>query len=107
MDSDQVRTGETAHLTRPVESRSPEGPIENPQRNLLSVRSPKRLAITSAISTVSPGMTTTRGRYDEMLDLYPDRVNPGALWGSTRAQRLFLDGSCCAIDWNGVGLNNN
>jgi glyoxylase-like metal-dependent hydrolase (beta-lactamase superfamily II) len=31
--------------------------------------------------------TTTAARelYDEMLELYPDRVNPGALWSSARA----------------------
>ncbi len=32
------------------------------------------------------GMTTTaRGLYDKMLELYPDPVNPGALWSSARA----------------------
>ncbi len=29
--------------------------------------------------------TTARELYDEMLELYPDRVNPGALWSSARA----------------------
>ena len=29
--------------------------------------------------------TTARGLYDKMLELYPDRVNPGALWLSARA----------------------
>jgi hypothetical protein len=31
--------------------------------------------------------TTTNARelYDQMLELYPDRVNPGALWTSARA----------------------
>jgi len=28
---------------------------------------------------------TARELYDEMLELYPDRANPGALWGSARA----------------------
>jgi glyoxylase-like metal-dependent hydrolase (beta-lactamase superfamily II) len=28
--------------------------------------------------------TTAQERYDEMLRLYPDRVNPGALWSSAR-----------------------
>ena len=28
---------------------------------------------------------TARELYDEMLELYPDRVNPGALWSSARA----------------------
>jgi hypothetical protein len=32
------------------------------------------------------GTTTARGLYDKMLELYPDRVNPGgALWLSARA----------------------
>jgi glyoxylase-like metal-dependent hydrolase (beta-lactamase superfamily II) len=29
--------------------------------------------------------TTARDLYDKMLELYPDRVNPGALWSSARA----------------------
>src|SRR2546428_8826588 len=29
--------------------------------------------------------TTARELYDKMLELYPDRVNPGALWSSARA----------------------
>ena len=28
---------------------------------------------------------TARELYDKMLELYPDRVNPGALWSSARA----------------------
>jgi hypothetical protein len=28
---------------------------------------------------------TARELYDQMLALHPDRVNPGALWGSARA----------------------
>ena len=33
--------------------------------------------------------TTARGLYDKMLELYPDRVNPGgALWLSARAVKL-------------------
>jgi len=31
------------------------------------------------------GTTTARELYDKMLELYPDRVNPGALWSSARA----------------------
>jgi len=34
------------------------------------------------------GMTTTaRELYDKMLELYPDRANPGSLWGSARAMK--------------------
>ena len=29
--------------------------------------------------------TTARELYDKMLELYPDRANPGALWGSAHA----------------------
>jgi hypothetical protein len=29
--------------------------------------------------------TTARELYDQMLALYPDRINPGALWSSARA----------------------
>ena len=31
--------------------------------------------------------TTTRELYDKMLSLYPDRVNPGSLWGSAQAAK--------------------
>jgi glyoxylase-like metal-dependent hydrolase (beta-lactamase superfamily II) len=34
------------------------------------------------------GMTTTaRELYDKMLEIYPDRANPGSLWGSARAAK--------------------
>ena len=31
--------------------------------------------------------TTARELYDKMLELYPDRANPGSLWGSARAAK--------------------
>ena len=31
--------------------------------------------------------TTPRELYDQMLSLYPDRVNPGSLWGSAKAAK--------------------
>src|SRR5260370_8260498 len=31
--------------------------------------------------------TTTRELYDKMLSLYPDRANPGSLWGSAKAAK--------------------
>ena len=31
--------------------------------------------------------TTARELYDEMLQLYPNRANPGSLWGSARAAK--------------------
>ena len=31
--------------------------------------------------------TTARQLYDAMLDLYPDRVNPGSLWGGANAAK--------------------
>jgi glyoxylase-like metal-dependent hydrolase (beta-lactamase superfamily II) len=34
---------------------------------------------------VAETTTTARELYDQMLSLYPDRVNPGALWSSARA----------------------
>ncbi len=34
--------------------------------------------------------TTARELYDKMLELYPDRVNPGALWLSARGQTVKL-----------------
>src|SRR2546427_690259 len=34
---------------------------------------------------VAKTSTTARELYDKMLELYPDRANPGSLWGSARA----------------------
>jgi hypothetical protein len=34
---------------------------------------------------VAGAATTARKLYDKMLELHPDRVNPGALWLSARA----------------------
>jgi hypothetical protein len=31
--------------------------------------------------------TTPRELYDKMLQLYPNRANPGSLWGSARAAK--------------------
>jgi hypothetical protein len=30
---------------------------------------------------------TARELYDEMLQLHPDRANPGSLWGAARAAK--------------------
>jgi glyoxylase-like metal-dependent hydrolase (beta-lactamase superfamily II) len=38
-----------------------------------------------AFDRVAETTTTARELYDQMLSLYPDRVNPGALWSSARA----------------------
>ena len=38
-----------------------------------------------AFDRVAETTTTARELYDQMLSLYPDRVNPGALWASARA----------------------
>jgi hypothetical protein len=32
-------------------------------------------------------MTTARELYDKMLELYPDRANPGSLWGSAHVAK--------------------
>jgi choline dehydrogenase len=37
---------------------------------------------------VAQTTTTARELYDQMLSLYPERVNPGALWSSARALKL-------------------
>jgi hypothetical protein len=31
--------------------------------------------------------TTARELYDKMLEIYPDRANPGSLWGAARAAK--------------------
>jgi glyoxylase-like metal-dependent hydrolase (beta-lactamase superfamily II) len=36
---------------------------------------------------VAKTSTTARELYDKMLELYPDRANPGSLWGSARAAK--------------------
>ena len=38
-----------------------------------------------AIDGLAQTTTTARELYDQMLSLYPERVNPGALWSSARA----------------------
>jgi glyoxylase-like metal-dependent hydrolase (beta-lactamase superfamily II) len=38
-----------------------------------------------AFDRLAESTTTARQLYDRMLELYPDRANPGALWGSARA----------------------
>ena len=38
-----------------------------------------------AFDRIAETTTTARELYDQMLSLYPDRVNPGALWASARA----------------------
>lgn len=37
--------------------------------------------------------TTVRELYDAMLELYPDRVNPGSLWGAAKAAKIPLTSS--------------
>jgi glyoxylase-like metal-dependent hydrolase (beta-lactamase superfamily II) len=36
---------------------------------------------------VAKTSATARDLYDKMLELYPDRANPGSLWGSARAAK--------------------
>ena len=38
-----------------------------------------------AIDRLAQTTTTARELYDQMLSLYPERVNPGALWSSAHA----------------------
>jgi hypothetical protein len=33
--------------------------------------------------------TTARELYDQMLSLYPERVNPGSLWASAKAAKAI------------------
>jgi hypothetical protein len=41
--------------------------------------------------------TTARELYDAMLEIYPDRVNPGSLWGSKRRQEGSIVGPNCPV----------
>ena len=38
-----------------------------------------------AFDRLAETTTTARELYDQMLSLYPDRINPGMLWASARA----------------------
>ena len=38
-----------------------------------------------AFDRLAETTTTAHALYDQMLSLYPERVNPGALWSSVRA----------------------
>lgn len=40
-----------------------------------------------AFSEVAEKTSSTLALYEQMLARYPDRVNPGALWGSARATK--------------------
>ena len=60
------------HLQQHRPDRSPDNSIEETRQY---IRAFDRLAET----------TTARELYDQMLSLYPDRINPGMLWASARA----------------------
>lgn len=53
--------------------------------------SPQHIAATQQyirdFNRLSHATTTTRELYDQMLSLYPDRVNPGSLWCSAKAAK--------------------
>jgi hypothetical protein len=43
---------------------------------------PERDAQRCPAITMNAATTTAHELYDEMLEIYPDRVNPGSLWGA-------------------------
>jgi len=48
----------------------------------------KKRASTSLISfKLNDATKTAREVYDQMLELYPDRANPGSLWSSAAAAK--------------------
>jgi hypothetical protein len=49
--------------------------------------SPRHIAETRCYVHDSEETATARELYDRMLALYPDRINPGSLWGSANAAK--------------------
>ena len=43
---------------------------------------PERDAQRCPATTMNAATATARELYDAMLEIYPDRVNPGSLWGA-------------------------
>jgi glyoxylase-like metal-dependent hydrolase (beta-lactamase superfamily II) len=51
------------------------------------------------IDRLAQTTTTARELYDQMLSLYPERVNPGALWSSVRALKPEEGKTASATPW--------
>jgi NmrA-like family len=45
------------------------------------------LSINEALAENEPEATTAGELFDKMLEFYPDRINPGALWSSARGAK--------------------
>ncbi|HEX6553652.1 MAG TPA: hypothetical protein VF026_12880 [Ktedonobacteraceae bacterium] len=60
-------------------------------KNPENADSPQHIAATQQyirdFNRLNHETTTTRELYDKMLSLYPDRANPGSLWGSAKAAK--------------------
>ena len=41
----------------------------------------------AAVIAENPGAPSRRQLYDAVLEIYPDRVNPGSLWGAANAAK--------------------
>ena len=52
--------------------------------DLFAFTSPENPARINRLDTTT---TTVRDLYDAMLEIYPDRVNPGSLWGAANTAK--------------------
>jgi hypothetical protein len=58
--------------------------VASPNRDWRNCRT---VANTWPFIALDQATTTARQLYDAMLDLYPDRVNPGSLWGAANTAK--------------------
>jgi hypothetical protein len=107
----QQRLGVPAALDK-IESLNPRAVIAG-RRRAGNDASPKIIEETRQyirdFDRVAGTTTTARGLYDKMLELYPDRVNPGgALWLSARRQTVngLADGTVVVFYLNSNPASN-
>jgi len=87
--SEQSRLNWIAALER-IEALKPRAVVAG-HKNPENSDSPQHIAATQQyirdFNRLNHETTTPRELYDKMLSLYPDRVNPGSLWGSAKAAK--------------------
>jgi glyoxylase-like metal-dependent hydrolase (beta-lactamase superfamily II) len=87
--SEQSRLNWIAALER-IEALKPRAVVAG-HKNPDNADSPQNIAATQHyirdFNRLTHETTTARELYDQMLSLYPDRVNPGSLWASAKAAK--------------------
>src|SRR3989475_6709775 len=87
--SEQSRLNWIAALER-IEALKPRAVVAG-HKHPENSNSPQHIAATQHyirdFNRLNHETTTTRELYDKMLSLYPDRANPGSLWGSAKAAK--------------------